>query len=338
MRTYILEKPGEPDGIVAVERDMPAVGPTDILVRVRAASLNKRDLFILKGTYPLPARPGVVPLSDGAGEAVAIGERVTRFRVGDRVAGNYFVRWKSGAIDADVFDQLGCAVDGMLTQFAVLDQEWAVRVPDHLSWEEAATLPCAAVTAWNCLNGPVPVTPGQTVLTLGSGGVSIFALQFAKAAGARVIATTSSDSKAARLRELGADDVVNYTEHPEWGKKVRELTGGRGVDLVVEGFGPDTIEQSMQAVALHGQIMLLITRGVHKPALQISAQAYSGTMATIRRVFVGSRASFEAMNRAIAQSRLRPVIEKVFPFAQALEAYRRFMRGQSFGKVVISIE
>jgi NADPH:quinone reductase-like Zn-dependent oxidoreductase len=338
MRTYILEKPGEADGIVEVERDMPTVGPTDILLRVRAASLNKRDLFILKGTYPLPARPGVVPVSDGAGEVVATGERVTRFRVGDRVAGNYFVRWKSGPIEADAFDQLGCAVDGMLTQFAVLDQEWAVRVPDHLSWEEAATLPCAAVTAWNCLNGPVPVTPGQTVLTLGSGGVSIFALQFAKAAGARVIATTSSDTKATRLRELGADDVVNYTTHPEWGKKVRELAGGRGVDLVVEAFGPDTIEQSMQAVGLHGQVMLLIARGVHKPEINISAQAYSATMATIHRVFVGNRASFEAMNRAIAQSRLRPVIEKVFPFAQAPDAYRHFIRGQSFGKVVISIE
>jgi NADPH:quinone reductase-like Zn-dependent oxidoreductase len=338
MQTYVLEKPGAPDGIVAGESDMPAVGPTDILVRVRAASLNKRDIFILKGTYPLPARPGVVPLSDGAGEVVAVGKRVTRFRVGDRVAGNYFVRWKGGPIDPDVFDQLGCTVDGMLTQFAALDQEWAVRLPDHLSWQEAATLPCAAVTAWNCLNGPVPVTPGQTVLTLGSGGVSTFVLQFAKLAGARVIATTSSDAKAARLRELGADDVINYTEQSAWGKKVRELTGGRGVDLVVEAFGPDTIEQSMQAVGLHGQIMLLIARGVRKPDLQISAQAYAATMATIRRVFVGNRGSFEAMNRAVAQARLRPVIEKVFPFAQAPEAYRHFMRGQSFGKVVISIE
>jgi NADPH:quinone reductase-like Zn-dependent oxidoreductase len=337
MRSYILEKPGDSTGIVAVNRDEPRVGPTDVLVRVRAASINKRDLFILKGTYPLPARPGVVPLSDGAGEVVAIGERVTRFKVGDRIAGNYFARWRDGPISLDLFDQLGCALDGMLSEYVLLDQDWAVRIPEHLSWEEAATLPCAGVTAWNSLNGPVPITAGQTVLTLGSGGVSTFALQFAKAAGGRVIATTSSASKAERLKALGADVVINYRDEPEWGRAVRDATGGHGVDLVVETFGADTIEQSMRAVGLHGQIMLLIARGTHRAGIEISAQAYSATMATIRRVFVGSRASFEAMNRAIAQAELRPVIDKVFPFAQADEAYRHFMLGQSFGKVVISI-
>ena len=337
MQTYILERPGQPEGIVATDRERPRVGSTEILVRVRAAALNKRDIFILKGSYPLPARPGVVPLSDGAGEVVEVGERVTRFKPGDRVAGNYFARWRSGPIEPDLFDQLGCALDGMLSEYALLDQEWAVHLPGHLSWEEAATLPCAGVTAWNCLNGAVPLTAGQTVLVLGSGGVSTFALLLAKAAGARVIATTSSAAKVQRLSALGADVVVDTSQHPQWGLVVREATAGRGVDMVVETFGPDTIEQSMRAIGLHGQIALLIARGVHKPDLQISAQAYGNTMATIRRVFVGNRASFEAMNRAIAQAKLRPVIEEVFSFDDVHRAYRHFMQGQTFGKVVVSI-
>ncbi len=173
MQTYQLESLGDVAGIVLRDRQEPRPGPREIVVRVRAASINKRDAFILKGTYPLPAKPGVVPISDGAGEVVAAGERVSRFKIGDRVAGNYFARWKSGDLQPDVFDQLGCTLDGMLTELAVLDEEWAVRVPDHLSWEEAATLPCAGVTAWNSLVGPNPVVAGQTVLTLGSGGVSL---------------------------------------------------------------------------------------------------------------------------------------------------------------------
>lgn len=336
MRSYQLTTLGDPSGIVAVDREPPTPGPNDIVVRVRATSLNKRDLFILNGSYPLPARPGVVPLSDGAGEVVALGDRVTRFRLGDRVAGNYFARWRSGPIEPALFDQLGCALDGMLSEQVVLDEQWAVAVPDHLSWEQAATLPCAAVTAWNSLVGPVPIVAGQTVLTLGTGGVSLFALQLARAAGARVIATTSSDAKAARLRALGADLVINYADNPAWGAQVREATGGRGADLVVETMGPDTIEQSMRAVALHGQIMLLIARGARRPDVQISAQAYSATMATIRRVFVGNRDSFEAMNRVIAQAQIRPVIDRVFGFSEVHDAYRYYLQGKAFGKVVIT--
>jgi NADPH:quinone reductase-like Zn-dependent oxidoreductase len=337
MRTYTLERLGDPGGIVAGDRDAPAVGPHDILVRVHATSINKRDVFILKGAYPLPARAGVIPLSDGAGEVVALGAQVTRFKIGDRVAGNYFARWKRGPIDFDVFDQLGCALDGMLTEFALLDEQWAVMVPDHLAWEEAATLPCAGVTAWNSIVGPVPIVAGQTVLTLGSGGVSLFALQFAKAMGARVIVTTSSTAKENALLRLGADAVVDTTAQTEWGKAVRDLTGGRGADLVIETMGPDTIEQSMRAVALHGQVMLLIARGANKPDIQISAQAYSATMATLRRVFVGHRDSFEAMNRAISLHRIQPVIDRVFPFSAVHDAYAYFMRGRSFGKVVVTV-
>ncbi len=336
MRTYQLEELGDPGGIVERQREPPDPGPHEIVVRVRATALNKRDLFILGGTYPLRARPRVVPLSDGAGEVVRVGDQVTRFRLGDRVAGNYFARWKSGPIAPDVFDQLGCTLDGMLTELALLDEEWAVRVPDHLSWEEAATLPCAGVTAWNSVVGPVPVTAGQTVLTLGTGGVSLFALQFAKALGARVIVTTSSNEKGARLKQLGADVVVNYAEDPEWGRTVRDATGGVGVDLVVETMGPDTIEQSMRAVGLHGQVMLLIARGKERPDIHISAASYGMTVATIRRLFVGSRASFEAMNRAIAVGGIRPIIDRTFAFSEVHDAYRYFARGKAFGKVVIT--
>lgn len=340
MQTYRLEASGEnqPLTLALHEREAPQPGPHEIVVRVKAVSLNKRDLFILNRSYPLPARTGVVPVSDGAGEVIAVGAQVTRFRVGDRVAGNYFARWRSGPLAPELFDQLGCTLDGMLAEQVLLDEQWAVRVPERLGWTEAATLPCAGVTAWNCINGPQPVQTGQTVLVLGSGGVSLFALQFAKSQGARVIATTSSDDKAARLKALGADAVVNYREQPEWGAAVRRANGGAGVDLVVETFGPDTIEQSMRAVGLHGQVMLLIARGTHKPDIQISAQAYGMTMATIRRVFVGHRDSFEAMNRAVAQAGIRPVIDRVFPFHEAPAAFRHFARGQSFGKVVITLE
>jgi NADPH:quinone reductase-like Zn-dependent oxidoreductase len=336
MRVFQIEQLRDSMGIVERETPTPSPGPSEILVRVRAMSLNKRDLFILQGTYPIAAKPGVVALSDGAGEVVAVGDRVTRFRVGDRVAGNYFPRWKSGPIEPDVFDQLGCTLDGMLTELAILHEEWAVRIPDGLSWEEAATLPCAAVTAWNSLVGPVPVLAGQTVLTLGTGGVSLFSLQFAKALGARVIITTSRDQKTDRLKELGADVVINYAENPEWGKAVRDATGGRGVDLVVETMGADTIEQSMRAVALHGQIMLLIARGTQKSHIEISAQAYGATTATLRRLFVGSRSSFEAMNRAIEVTRLKPQIDRVFPFSEAPQALNYYRSGKPFGKVVVA--
>ena len=335
MRLYQLDKLGSTDGIVLRDRDEPKPGPTEILVRVHAASLNKRDSFILAGAYPLQAKPGVVPLSDGAGEVVAAGDAVRRFKVGDRVAGCYFARWRDGRVQRDIVDQLGCTLDGMLTEYALLDEQWAVKVPAHLTWEEAATLTCAGVTAWNSLLGPEPVVAGQTVLTLGTGGVSLFALQFARLFGCRVISLTSSEAKFEKLSALGADHVLNYAAAPEWGQAVRELTGGEGVDRVVETFGPDTIEQSMRASALHGQIVLLITRSPTKAAIEISGGAWASSMTTIRRVFVGSRASFEAMNRAITVSRLRPVIDRVFEFEEAREAFHFFMEGQLFGKVVI---
>ncbi len=251
------------------------------------------------------------------------------------MAGCYFPRWHDGRVQRDIIDQLGCTLDGMLTEYAVLDEQWAVRIPEHLTWEEAATLPCAGVTAWNSLVGPEPVVAGQTVLTLGTGGVSLFAIQFAKLFGCRVISLTSSEAKFDKLRTLGADHVLNYAATPEWGEAVRALTGGEGVDRVIETFGPDTIEQSMRASALHGHIVLLITRSPTRPGIEISGGAWASSLTTIRRVFVGSRASFEAMNRAIVAARLRPVIDRVLAFEEARAAYHYFMQGKVFGKVVI---
>jgi NADPH:quinone reductase-like Zn-dependent oxidoreductase len=340
MRSYRLDKPGQIDGIVPHEAAEPAPGPTGIVVRVRAVSLNRRDALILHQRYPLPLAPGVIPVSDGAGEVVAVGEEVTRFGVGDRVVGGYWPRWHDGRLRPELADQLGCTLDGMLTEYALLDQEWAVAVPDHLTWEEAATLPCAALTAWNSLVGGEPLRPGQTILTLGTGAVSLFALQFARAMGCRVVSTTSSAAKAARLGELGADHVIDYTETPQWWRAVREVTGGQGADLVVETNGPATIEQSIRAAAFYGQIVLLTvsdTIGGRRSGIEIPADAYQSSLATIRRIFVGNRTDHEAMNRAVSAHHLRPVIDRVFDFAEAREAYAHYIDEDTFGKVIIRV-
>jgi NADPH:quinone reductase-like Zn-dependent oxidoreductase len=337
MRTYRLEKLGSVEGLVGHDVDEPRLGPNDVLVRVRAMSLNRRDLQILNGTYPLKARLDVTPLSDGAGEVVAIGSAVRRFKLGDRVAGHYFAYWRDGRLSTEIGAyQLGCTLDGMLTEYAVLNEEWLVRVPAHLTWEEAATLTCAGVTAWNAINGPQAVIPGETVLTLGTGGVPLFALQFAKISGARVIATTSSEAKAQRLRELGADEVVNYRVTPDWDRPVREHTAGQGVDHVVETGGADTLQQSIAAAALYGQIALVTAVGLQKTRVEIDPPTLTGKLVTLRRIFVGTRASFEAMNRAIDLHKLRPVIDRVFPFSEAREAYLYFAERKHMGKVVIA--
>ncbi|MFG2792613.1 NAD(P)-dependent alcohol dehydrogenase [Streptomyces sp. NPDC048419] len=341
-RTYHLETPGSVDGIVP--RDTPdgppAPGPRGILVRIHAVSLNERDLLILDGSYPLKAAPDVIPISDGAGEVVAVGDEVTRFAVGDRVTSTYFPRWLDGRITPALIDQPGATLPGMLAEYVRLDENAAVRVPDHLTWEEAACLPCAGVTAWNAVTGAEAVLPGETVLTLGTGALSLFAVQFAKTLGTQVIATTSSEAKAARLKELGADHVLNYLENPKWAASVRELTGGRGADLVVETGGPDTIEQSVRATALYGRIALIAANSPHKDRLEITTDALASSLVTLRRLFVGSRAHFEQMNRAITLHGLRPVVDRVFPYDDVRDvhaAYRYYATGAAFGKVVIRV-
>jgi NADPH:quinone reductase-like Zn-dependent oxidoreductase len=334
MRTYRLKQFGSLDGLVLHEEQVPQPGPTEIVIRVRAMSVNRRDAFILKGTYPLPPRPDVVPLSDGAGEVVAAGNAVSRFKVGDRVTGSYWPRWRDGRLTPDLRDQLGCTIDGMLAEYAVLDEQWAVAVPEHLTWEEAATLTCAGVTAWSAVVGSDALHPGQTVLTLGTGGVALYAMQFARMMGCTVIASTSRPAKAEKLIALGADHVVDYSK-PDWAETVRELTAGRGADLIVETGGPATIGQSLAAAGLYGHIVLLSVIDDKGNGLALPGLVYSRTMATLSRVFVGSRARLEAMCSAIAAHQLRPVIDRVFPFAEAHEAYRHFMQGDLFGKVVI---
>ncbi len=336
MQAYHIEQGGEIDGIVLREQDRPEPGPGEVVVRVRAMSLNRRDLSIVRGIYPLPARPDVIPLSDGAGEIVAVGSGVRRFALGDRVASTYFPRWRDGRLDADVVDQPGCTLDGLLAEYAAFDEQALVRIPPHLSFAEAATLPCAALTAWSAVTEGRPVLPGETVLTLGTGGVALFALQFAKAGGARVIATTSSEAKAGRLRALGADEVVNYRAMPDWDRAVRALTAGRGVDKIVETGGADTLERSLRVGAYGSEIALVTAVGLRRTTVEIDGPLLAGSLVTLRRLFVGSRAAFEAMNRALDLHRIRPVIDRAFAFSEAKEAYRYFAEGTHMGKVVIA--
>jgi NADPH:quinone reductase-like Zn-dependent oxidoreductase len=334
MKSYHANLGAGIEGIVLRTHDRPVPGPHQILVHVRAASLNYRELSILRGYYPLPINPDVILASDGAGEVVAVGENVTRAKVGDRIAAAIFPHWIDGPFGLEYSAQLGGSLDGMLTEYALLPEDSAVHIPDHLSFEEAGTLPCAAVTAWNALCGSVPLLPGQTVLTLGSGGVSLFALQLAKLFGARVIATTSSADKAERLKALGADEVINYRTAPDWHVAVRGLTGGRGADVVVEVGGAGTLEKSLKATATEGQIS--VVGSLSKETSTIDAGAISATVVKMHRIAVGSRAQFNSMNRAVAMHRLRPVIDRVFPFREAVEAFRYYEAGSYFGKIVIS--
>jgi NADPH:quinone reductase-like Zn-dependent oxidoreductase len=304
-----------------------------VLVRVRAASINYRDLLILRGQYLIPCRPGTVALSDGAGEVVALGEGVTRAALGDRVSASYFPQWIAGALAMELaVDQFGCTRDGWLASHVLVPEQAVVKIPLHLSFEQAAALPCAAVTAWSALTGPRPVLPGETVLTMGTGGVALFALQFAKLFGARVLAITSTPAKVKVLEDLGADGVVNYTQTPAWERALRELTAGAGIDHVIETGTVETLPKSLACAATNAQVALVAALGASSGALQ--AKALAGLL-TVRRVFVGSRASFEAMNRAIALHRLAPVIDRVFPFLEAAAAYRHFDTKQHVGKVVI---
>jgi NADPH:quinone reductase-like Zn-dependent oxidoreductase len=276
-----------------------------------------------------------VPLSDGAGEVAAIGDGITRVKIGDRIAGCFHPRWFGGPIKPDYLtDRLGANLDGMLAEYGVLSEEALVHPPSHLSFEEAATLPCAAVTAWVALTGHRLVTAGDTVLTQGSGGVSVFALQLARVLGARVIATTSTAEKAGRLKALGASEVINYTETPNWDEKARELTDGRGVDCVVGIGGPGTIAMSLKALAVGGHVSL-IGRSLSPSGTGLDPLLLTGRGITLGSITVGSRTDFEAMNRAIAMHRLHPVINRTFPFAEAKEAYRHFEGRSHFGKVVI---
>lgn len=326
-----------PSGLRQVELPSPQPGPGQVKLRLHAWSTNYRDLAIALGRYPGGAlQRDTVALSDGAGEVIAVGPGVTRWQPGDRVAANFFQDWRAGAIRPQAFGSaLGGAVDGMLAEEAVLGEANLVRIPEHLSYEQAATLPCAAVTAWNALFEVGRLRPGQSVLVMGSGGVSVFALQLAKAAGARVIATSSSDEKMQRLVALGAAAVINYRTRPDWDQAVLEQTGGAGVDLVVEVGGPGTLPRSLNALGMGGTVALIgILAGV---GAQIDPAPLLMKSARLQGVFVGSTAMFEALTAALAASRIEPVIDRRFGFDQAPEAYTWQASGQHFGKVVIAV-
>lgn len=327
MKAYQLEEFGGFDGIRPVNRADPRPGPQQMVVRIGAASLNYRDILILRKACPLPATQGVVPLSDGAGEVVAVGEGVRRVSRGDRVAAKYFPRWQGGDLTPDSgMEQFGCTRDGMLADHVLTEETALVKIPDHLSFAEAAALPCAGVTAWSALNGPRRIIPGETVLTIGSGGVALFATQFAKAFGARTIAVTSSAEKVARLRKLGVDEVIDRRSCPEWDRAIVDLTGGRGVDHVVETGTLETVHKSLAVCGWNAQITLVLAMGEGA----INTAALRGLI-TLRCVFIGSRSGFEAMNRAIAHHRIHPVIDRNFAFDDALSAYEYFEARTHFG-------
>jgi NADPH:quinone reductase-like Zn-dependent oxidoreductase len=333
MKSYHANSGAGIAGLTLKEHDEPKPGPREVLIRMRANSLNFRELMVLRGNYPLPVKRDVVMGADGAGEIVGVGDGVSRLKVGDRVAAAMFPQWIDGPIDWEYAPQLGGSLDGMLSEYVVLSEDALVHIPEHLSFVEAATLPCAAVTAWNALTGARKLQAGDTVLTLGSGSVSLFALQFARLFGARVIATTSNEEKANRLKAAGADAVIDYRKTPEWHQAVRELTAGRGVDQVVE-IGGGTLEQSIQSTALNGQINFI--GRLSDAASKIDINLLYNSVATLRVIFAGNRAQFIAMNRAIAVNRLKPIIGRVFPFEEVVEAFRYYEEVQPFGKVVIS--
>ena len=334
MKAYEIRGDDGIDGLALAERPVPEPGPGQVLVRLRASALNYRDLATVEDPLSRNLNLPLVPNSDGAGEVAALGPGVTGFESGERVAGCFFQRWTGGPITPAVMaSALGGALDGVLAEQVVLDQAGLVRVPEHLSFEAAATLPCAALTAWNALVVQGRVKAGDTVLLLGTGGVSIFALQFAALHGARVIVTSSNDDKLARARELGAWQTINYRTTPEWDVAVLELTQGRGVDQVIEVGGPGTLERSIQAARVGGFIAVIgILTGV---AGQINPTPIMRKSLRVQGIYVGSRTMFLAMNRAIATHRLQPVIDRTFAFEEARAAFHHLRAAGHFGKIVV---
>lgn len=324
------------DALESATRPVPAPGPHELLVRVRAASLNYRDRLVVEGTFVPDLALPFVPASDAAGEVVAVGSDVTRFRVGDRVTGLYIPTWimGDGRGPEGEYVSRGGPLPGVLAEYVVWHEEAAVATPSYLSDREAATLPIAAVTAWVALFDHVHLQPGQTVLVEGTGGVSIFALQLAVAAGARVIVTSSSDEKIARAKALGASDGVNYATHPEWHEQVLALTAGDGVDYILEVVGGDNVNRAVKALARNGHLSVIgIMDGFR---FDIDTLPFMLRRASMRGVIVGSRRNFEDVNRALEARQIHPVIEQVYPFAETRAAFAHLARG-AFGKIVIDV-
>ena len=334
MRVWQIQESYGLDHLRLADAPEPVPGPGQIVVAMKAASLNYRDLLTVKGmggNYPLP----LVPFSDGAGEVAAVGPGVTRVRKGDRVCPSFFASWIDGPVtDKSRSRALGGSLPGVLQEKLLVDAEAVSTIPAHLDWNEAACLPCAGLTAWRAVTIEAPIGSGNTILVQGTGGVSIFALQFAKARGARVIATSGSDEKLARARKLGADHGINYRSVPDWGKKVRELTDGRGVDLVVEVGGENTLAQSLDAVRVGGSIVVIGVLGGFASPLFIPA--LFGKNLRLIGISVGSRAQFDDMASAITRWTLKPVVDRAFPFKQVPQALSFMEAGGHFGKIAIA--
>jgi len=337
MRAYQLPKGGAGiDALVKVERPDPKPAYRQVVVKVKACSLNFRDLGILRGTYRMPVRENLIPLSDGAGEVIEVGPGVTRVKVGDRIAGCFFQRWVGGEAPPDVHaSALGGGTDGMLAEYAVLEEDGVVKIPAHLSLEEGATLPCAGVTVWNAMMEHAKLVAGQTVLLQGTGGVSIFGLQLARMMGIQAIITSSSDDKLARAKALGANHGINYKTTPDWEKAAVGFTGGRGVDHVVEVGGAATLARSFGAIRVGGKISMI--GGLSGPATELNPGLIFARRANVQGISVGSMQMFEAMSCAIAASSIKPVLDKVFHFDEAQAAYRHMASGAHFGKIVIRV-
>jgi alcohol dehydrogenase len=336
MHVYRFDNSRGLDGLQLYDEPVPSPQRGELLLKIRAVALNYRDIAIPLGRYVRDSRSGLVPCSDAAAEVVEVGEGVDDYRPGDRVMSLFQPRWFGGPQPATAnADSYGSGQDGWLTEYKVVSRESVVPIPAGMSDEQAATLPCAGVTAWNALGGATPIRAGHTVLTLGSGGVSVFALQLAKILGARVIATTSSDQKAQTLKALGADEVINYRDHPQWGERVRELTDGRGVDRVVEVGGPATIHQSLRAVAIGGEVTLIGFLSDDNPGIDYFLLKGSG--ATTRSITVGDRTDTQQLVRAVATTGLVPVIDEIFEFTDARAAFDRLRDGKQVGKLVIRV-
>ena len=323
------------DHLVPGERPQPEPGPGEALVRIRAASLNYRDLLMVEGKYNPKLKLPRIPASDGAGEIAAIGAGVSDWKTGERVVLPFFPAWREGTLtQAKAASALGGDVDGVLREFVTIPADCLLRIPGHLDFIQAASLPCAAVTAWHGLFVAGALHPGQTVLLQGTGGVSIFGLQLAKVSGARIIILSSSDAKLDRARTLGADETINYKTTPDWEKKVLELTGGEGVDLTLEVGGTGTLPRTLRATRYGGRVSLIgVLSGI---AGDVPIGPILHKMLQINGIYVGSHAMFADLNRVLAQHRIEPVLDRVFDFAETPAAFQYFQKGLHFGKVCVT--
>lgn len=335
MKAYEINEFGI-ENLAMVEREEPKPKEGEAVVKFHAASLNYRDLMMVKGFYNPKLKRSLVPLSDGAGEVVAVGNGVTKWKTGDRVCPIFMQGWTDGAIDYQkARTALGGDADGCLREFGAFDENGLVRFPDHLTYEEAACLPCAGVTAYNALFCSSRLKPDDSVLLQGTGGVSIFALQFASILGCRIVITSSSDEKLQRAKELGADDLINYKQTEDWDKAVLDLTERRGVDHVVEVGGAGTMQRSVNAVKMGGDVSVI---GVLAGKGEFNPNALLMKSVKLQGIFVGSRQMFEDMNRLICQyTHLKPVIDKSFEFGEVKDALKLMESGAHFGKIVVKI-